>query len=74
MKTLHPLADELAQARHDRGLSLAVVAGFAGYSKSAVSAWERGYRMPSVPALEAWAAALGRRLTTVPATDTQRKA
>ncbi|GAA4059653.1 helix-turn-helix transcriptional regulator [Actinomadura miaoliensis] len=64
--TADQIVEALAQARHDRELSLRVVAGLLGLQPSAVHHWERGRRDPQLTTVIAWANLLGYDLTLTP--------
>lgn len=58
---------EILTSERDRlGLSMGAVAERTGASKSSVHAWEHGIKSPSLANAQAWAEALGRRLTVAP--------
>jgi transcriptional regulator with XRE-family HTH domain len=56
------IVDVLRRERVRRGLSQVELAETAGYARETLAFWETSRRMPSLPALEDWAGALGLKI------------
>lgn len=67
----HPLVQQLVKARVHRGIPAREIAARLGVCTSAVNNYELGLRQPPPERLEQWAAALGYRITLVPAQPTR---
>ncbi len=61
-KIRYPIVKELRSIRRLKHMQQLDVGIAAGYHWQSIGYWERGERMPSIPALEDWAQALGYRL------------
>lgn len=59
------LGERLRLLREERDLSIVEVAAATGWSSSTLFAWERGARLPSLPGLLGWSAAVGCSLVDV---------
>lgn len=66
-ENLHPVVNALIDRRVALGLRPAQAAKLCGWSPKWFGALERGTRLPSLPMLDAWAAALNVELTLGPA-------
>ncbi len=61
-KIRYPIVGELRAIRRLRHRDQKDVGDAAGYHWQSIGYWERGERMPSIPALDDWAQALGYKL------------
>jgi transcriptional regulator with XRE-family HTH domain len=58
----YPIVATLRRLRVERRISQTLLAEKMGYARETLAYWETHKRLPSLPALEDWAMALGRKL------------
>lgn len=67
VSVVHPVVVSLTVQRMHLGWSQALLGEKLGRNRKTINHWERGYRLPAFPELEAWSATLGLRLALAPA-------